>query len=391
MRITIDIRLLVKGGASGIEEYTLNLLQALLAINSENEYALFYNGFRKQSFSAQTPRSFCDRDPNSLSPRAIPNYQIIDWKIPNRLFDFSSRFFREPKIDRWLETDLVFSPHFNILAVAKAPRVITFHDLSFIHHPYFFSRKQKIWHWLQDIKRQAYSADKIIAVSQFTKNDLVNTFGIKPEKIEVIYSGIASEFNALASVPRSLSEERNDGRPYILYLGTLEPRKNIEAIIRAFNLLKAKTAFGNFCLILAGRPGWLYGNILKEAARSLFRQDIIFYGPVSSVERAGLYRGAQVFVYPSFFEGFGFPPLEAQAGGCPVVAANRASLPEILGDSALFADPWRVEDLASAIELLIMNKIKRHQFIEAGLKNANRFQWPRAAQATLDVFKSFGP
>ncbi len=381
MRITIDVRLLSRGSASGIEEYTRNLLRAMMTIDNNNDYTFFYNGLRKKPLECQVSGI---------------KYQVIDWKIPNKLFDLSSRFLSWPKIDSLIKSDLVFSPHFNILKVKKTPRVITFHDLSFIHHPYFFSWKQKFWHWLQNIKKQARQTEKIIAVSEFTKNDLVNTLGIKPEKIEVIYSGISEEFKTVDELKgyghrptvEESKKQNSSTRPYILYLGTLEPRKNVEAVIRAFNLLKTKPDFGDFRLILAGRPGWLYDNILKEASRSPFKNDIVFLGAVSGKDRVRLYSGAKVFVYPSFFEGFGFPPLEAQACGCPTVVAQRAALPEILGQSALFVDPWRVEEVAAAIEFLVNDPKLRREIIETGFLNAKRFNWQNSAEKTLKLFNS---
>lgn len=373
MQILFDVRLLGRGGTSGIEEYSRNLLHALLALDKTNQYTLFYNGLRKKPLNLNLPE--------------------VDWHLPNKLLDFSARFLDFPRIDNYVKTDLIFSPHFNILSVDKTPRVITFHDLSFLHHPDFFSWKQKFWHWLQNIKKQAQQAERIIAVSEFTKGDLVNLLGIPPEKISVIYSGISEEFCKIASgsaLAMTAGETRNDGRPYILYLGTLEPRKNVPAIIRAFNLLKQKPVFNDWQLVIAGRPGWLFNSIVKEAAASPYGEDIIFRGAVNSEERVSLYNLARVFVYPSFFEGFGFPPLEAQASGCPVVVSDRASLPEIVGESALLVNPWKIEDLASAIEQAAINDQLRGKLIKMGQENVKRFVWSKAAKETLEVFKHAG-
>lgn len=366
MRILVDVRLLAKGGRSGIEEYTHNLLHSLLTIDRDNDYILFYNGFRKQplkSFELQDTR-----------------FKIIDWKIPNKILDAAARFLAWPKLDAFIKTDLIFSPHFNILAPTKVPRVITFHDLSFVHHPRFFSQKQRWWHWFQNIKTQAMRADRIIAVSQFTKNDLVNTFGLPPEKISVIYSGIADEFKPSPTYPISNTKYQT---PYILYLGTLEPRKNIRAIIRAFNIVKNDKNFADFKLVLAGRPGWLYDAILKEIADSPYRKDIVLPGQIEPANRPQLYARASVFVYPSFFEGFGFPPLEAQACGCPVIVSNRGSLPEIIGNSGQIVEPWAIEAIADAIKKITGDPQLRQNFVVRGLQNAKRFSWPDAARQTL--------
>ncbi len=368
MRILADIRLLSRGGVSGIEEYTRNLLTSLLALDKENRYTLFYNGLRKLPLASQLPAV------------GYQNIAVIDRRIPNKIFDFSVKFLNFPAVDRFMEADVVFSPHFNILKTAK-PRVITFHDLSFLHHPYFFSRRQKFWHWMQDVRRQAAEAAKIIAVSEFTKSDLVNLLGVPSEKVEVIYSGISPEFKHLTR------PMLHDARPYILYLGTLEPRKNVAAIIRAFNVIKTYPEFSDWQLVLAGRPGWLYENINREVKASPYGADIVFAGSVKTEDRVLLYNLAKVFVYPSFFEGFGFPPLEAQACGCPVVASDRTSLPETLGESALLVNPWKIEELAEAIREAALNQKTRAHLIEAGAKNVARFNWAKAAGETLKVLQ----
>lgn len=387
MQILFDARLLGRGNLSGIEEYTGNLLRSLLSLDQDNQYSLFYNGLRKLPITHN-------------SRLTTNNYKVIDWHLPNKILDASARFLGFPAIDDFIKTDLVFSPHFNILATKKVPRVITFHDLSFLHHPQFFSWKQRFWHWLQNIKEQARSASKIIAVSEFTKSDLVNFFGIPEEKISVIYSGISNEFMSYASLQSrsaTVNESKNSQthqltnsstRPYILYLGTLEPRKNVSAIIRAFNILKRQPAFQDWQLIIAGRPGWLYENIIKEAEQSLYRKDIVFLGPVRAEERVSLYNLAKVFVYPSFFEGFGFPPLEAQACGCPAVVSDRTSLPEVVGDSALAVNPWKVEDLADAIKEAALNDTLRDKLIKAGYQNVQRFNWEKTARQTLALFNA---
>lgn len=337
-------------------------MASLRAIDRENQYDFFYNGLRS------TPLNF----PGSPS--------VINWNIPNKLLDASFHFLNWPPVDRFIKTDLVFSPHFNILKTSRAPRVITFHDLSFLHHPYFFSLKQRFWHWLQDAAGQAREARQIIAVSEFTKADLVHLLGIAPEKITTVYSGISEEF-------RRVPVADQDVRPFFLSLGTLEPRKNVPAIIQAFNILKQEAQFADWQLVIAGRPGWIHQRIDKEAARSPFRSDIIFTGSVPARERVLLYNVAKVFVYPSFFEGFGFPPLEAQACGCPVVASDRTSLPEVLGKSALLVNPWKSEELAMAMREAALNGRVRDRLVAAGLENAARFTWNAAARQTLEVFQ----
>lgn len=373
MNILTDVRLLSRGGASGIEEYTRELLGAMLELDNEDKYQFFYSGLRKAAL------------PEFLSKH--PRVTAINWNTPNKILDFSFRFLAEPKLERFFGFDIAFSPHFNMLATKK-PRVITFHDLSFIHHPHFFSRRQHVWHWLQDYKKQAERASKIIAVSQFTKSDLVELFDIPPAKITTIYSGISGDFLVLNKTNPELvsfKAAHKLEKPFILYMGTLEPRKNVTALVRAFGLLKEEPQFSDLQLVIAGGMGWLYDEVIKEIRNSSFKNDIRLFGKVKGEERVLLYNLAEAFIYPSFFEGFGFPPLEAQACGVPVVASDRTSLPEILGKSALLIDPWRVDSLSSAIRKVITEKGTRDDLVEAGLKNARRFSWKESAKMTLET------
>jgi len=376
MNILVDIRLLSRGNTSGIEEYTNNLLMNMLAIDKENKYSFFYNGIRvkKLDFNFQTQN----------------RPKIINWRIPNKLLDVTTRFFNFPNIDKFAKNDLIFSPHFNILK-SQNPRIITFHDLSFVHHPYFFRNRQKFWHWLQDYKTQALNATKIIANSEFTKCDIINTLKIPEEKIKTIYPGINPDFKKITN-QKEIQDFRTKHKidyPFILYLGTLEPRKNITAIIRAFSLLRqSQTEFKNLRLILAGKPGWLYKNILDEAKNSKSKENIIFWGPVENNKRVFLYNLAEVFIYPSFFEGFGFPPLEAQNCGCPIIVSNRTSLPEIINDSRILIDPWRIDELIEKLKNILTDETLKKKIIEDGFINAKRFNWQYSALETLKFFNS---
>lgn len=373
----MDVRLLGRGGLSGVEEYTTEVFNHLIKADAENSYTLFYNGLRKKPLPGEWLQK--------------KNVSVIDSRMPNRLMDLSVRTFSFPKIDRFIKTDLIFSPHFNILKSFRAPRIMTFHDLSFIHHPYFFSFRQKFWNWLQDYKKQAKAAAKIIADSEFTKSDLINELEISEEKIAVIYPGINPLFKKLDHNNPALNEFKKKyslNFPYLLYLGTLEPRKNIPAVIRAFSWLKDNPHFKDLRLVIAGRPGWLYKDILKEAAASKSKNHIIFWGPVESAHRVFLYNLAWVFVYPSFFEGFGFPPLEAQACGSPTIVADRTSLPEVVENSALLVNPWKIEELKNALEEILTNETTKTRLIKAGFGNVRRFTWEQTANQILKIFNS---
>ena len=377
MRILIDVRVIGRGGASGIEEYARELVTTLLTVDHANEYILFTNSFRR-------------KDPLPESWRTNPRVRIVNWHIPNKLLDASVRLFGVPAIDRLIPADIVFSPHFTILKAARAPRIITFHDLAFLHHPNFFRLRQRFWHWLQDYRRQAREAAHLISVSEFTKHDLIESLGIPEKKISAVRSGVSPRFRPLTKADPELEQfkkRRGLTFPFILSLGTLEPRKNVAATIRAFTLLKRENRFADLRLVIAGRRGWLYRNILREAASSPAHGHIIFLGPVAPHERVFLYNLASVFVYPSFFEGFGFPPLEAQACGTPVVVADRTSLAEVVGDSGIRVNPWRTEALADALRALLTEEALHRTLKEKGLANARGFTWENAAERTLRLFR----
>ncbi len=377
MNILIDIRLLGHGGNSGIREYTRRLTEHLITSDSENRYLLLYAGFRKTPL----PESWLTR----------PNVSLINWHVPNKLLDASARFFDVPKIDTATGADIVLSPNLNILRFARTSHVMTFHDLSFIHYPSFFSLKQRMWHKLQDWRREAERAAHLIADSEFTKSDLV-ALGFQTEKISVVYPGVHPSFRPL---PKDDPERgvfrrrRKIASPFLLSLGTLEPRKNIPAAIRAFTILKQRHAWKDLSFVIAGSPGWLYHEIIREARASHASRDIIFLGPVADSERILLYNEARAFVYPSFFEGFGFPPLEAQSCGCPVVVSNRTSLPEIIGGSGITVDPWKVTDLVEGLASAMEDGQKRTALIEAGYVNAARFRWEKTASRMQHILKNF--
>ena len=353
MKILIDTRLLRKGNTSGVEEYTKLLIENILAIDQKNSYEFFSRFF-----------------------------------LPNKILDISAKFFNYPKIDKFFKPDLVFSPHFNNIPLENTPRVLTIHDLSFVHHPDFFSNRHKFWHYLQDIEKQISKAKIILTDSDFTKSDLINTFHVSHEKIKRVYPGLNNKFKRIHPDEQILAKYKIK-KPYLLYLGTLEPRKNVISLVEAFEILKTAKKFKDLNLVIAGGRGWLYKEILKKINSSQFKEDIILTGSVEEGDKVHIYNGAEVFIYPSFFEGFGFPPLEAQACGVPVVASTRTSLPETLGNSAVLVDPWRIGDLAHAIEEILINPNWKIYLVSAGFRNSKRFSWKKTAEEIISIFENF--
>ncbi|HRY52369.1 MAG TPA: glycosyltransferase family 1 protein [Candidatus Portnoybacteria bacterium] len=376
MIIGIDLRVLAKGTRSGIEEYTINLLSRLLSLDKNIKFKLFYNAFNQ-----------VELDYDWLK---LPNVELKKFYIPNRfIFDPLAKFFRWPKVDQLLGgCDVFFAPHFLLSPVSKdCKKVITFHDLSFEYFPEFFSWRKRFWHSFLAPRQRALEADKIIAVSGSTKEDLADIYGAALEKIKTIHSGVGEEFRPMEQ-EACFAVSKKYGLPakFILYFGTLEPRKNLVGLIKSYEILREKIPQGSPApaLVLAGSAGWLADEIFNAARKSLFAPDIKLIGFVDPEDKPQLFNLASVFVYPSFFEGFGFPPLEAMACGVPTITSHTSSFPEVVGDSALMVDPYNFEEIAWAVKEVWQDDNLKKELIMEGLERVKDFSWDKCAQETLD-------
>ncbi|MEK7452912.1 MAG: glycosyltransferase family 1 protein [Patescibacteria group bacterium] len=375
MNIGFDLRTIAQGRQTGVEEYTLSILREILKSKDDN-FLLFYNAFSK-----------IDLEEDILNKE---NVFLNDFNIPNKLL-YIFLLFNIPKFDKIVGgTDVFFSPHFlSAPTTKKTKKIITFHDLSFLHYPEFFLFKKKYWHLSQHPKKQAMEADRIIAISESTKSDLVNFYNIKEEKISVIYSGVGESFKQISKNNKNLERVKNKYNlpdNFILYLGTIEPRKNILGIIEAFEAVREKRKIS---LVIAGSFGWLFSDIIKRVKISKFRDDIIFTNFIDQDDKVYLYNLAEIFVYPSFFEGFGFPPLEAMASGVPTITSNCSSLPEVVGNAGIMIDPYKPSEIAEAIDMVLEDNNLRNILSIRGVDQAKNFNWQKTGIETLNIIKSF--
>lgn len=383
MRICIDARCLMEGRRTGVEEYTLNLLLNLFEIDKKNDYVLFINSAKNPKFNFSIFSKF-----KNVTPKRF--------RIPNKLLNFLFWYIGWPKIDRLVGgADILFSPNIIFGSFSKSVMfVAVIHDLSFERCPEFLSFKRKWWHIFINPKKICQKAKKIISVSSSTRNDISSVYKINPKKITVISSAVSDKFRLISrNDERLIKVKEKYHLPYkfILFLGTIEPRKNISGIVRAFEVFQeyAQSCHSEellkYELIIAGESGWKNEEIFSQINSSCFKNKIKIINFIPEDDKPYLYNLASLFVYPSFFEGFGFPPLEAMKCGVPVISSNNSSLPEIVGSAGIMIDPEKPDEIFRAIKEILENRELKVKLIQKGFKKADDFNWKKTAQETLKL------
>lgn len=372
MRIAVDARPLLAKQISGIPEYTGRLIDALATAHPEVDWQLFYSGWRQ-------------RPDNWLNLKEKPNISWHPLKCPNKLINGAAWLFDRPRLDKYCPADVWLLPHFNFTPLTgRIPTVLTIHDLSFLRQPEFFSWRRRFWHASLHLPRLINKVDRIVAISENTKRDLMELLAVPEEKITVIYSAANPDFQPIApSDPRLVNCRQKYDLPkrFILSLATCEPRKNLVNIIRAYDNLRQRCSELKDCpLVIAGGQGWKQGAAKRAWRQSVYRSDIHWLGYLSADELPALYNLASLIVYPSFYEGFGLPVLEAMACGRPVITAAATALPEVAGTAALLVDPADSQALSRAMEQVLTDRQLAEQLAQAGLQQAGQFSWSKTAE-----------
>jgi glycosyltransferase involved in cell wall biosynthesis len=360
---------------AGIGRYTRALVGALLDEPDDLEYVLYY----ARATTRPTGEGAVRR--NGVATRALPLSEralTILWhrlRLPLPMEVFTGH------------VDLVHSPNYLLPPRRRARGIVTVLDLSFLLYPECADRGLVAF-LEQAVPLSVAAADLVVAISEQTKRDLVALLDVPPERVAVVPLGVEPHFRpmtdeaALAAVRARLGI----AEPFILSVGTLEPRKNLTLLIAAFARLKRGRRWPHR-LVLAGQPGWLYEDVFRAVERFGLADDVIFPGYVAEADLPALYSAADVFAYPSRYEGFGLPPLEALACGTPVVCADASSLPEVVGDAALLVPPTDEAALATALERLLEDTTLRATLRQRGLARAARFTWAACAAQMRELYR----
>lgn len=280
--------------------------------------------------------------------------------------------------------DVLHSPDFIPPFARRGPTVITVHDLAFLRFPEILTPESARYYG--QVGRAVEHAAGVIAVSAATKADMVELLGARPERISVIHHGVDAAFRP--AMERDYTATLSGLPPtFLLWVGTLEPRKGLPLLLEAFSLALPRLREELATLVLVGPEGWLTDDLRQRAERLGVAHRVRFTGQVSRAEQVRLYQAAWAFVFPSLYEGFGLPPLEAMACGTPVIAANVSAMPEVLGDAAVLTPAQDVDALADAIVALADDPERRASLRAAGVQHAARFRWEDAARQTLAVYR----
>jgi glycosyltransferase involved in cell wall biosynthesis len=377
MKIGIDIRSLMDANYSGVPNFTWKLVDELLRLDQINEYKLYYNSW--QDVSKKIPAF------------NFANAGIVATHYPNKIFNYClQKNCHYPQIDRLLGVDLVWLPHTNFIALSDSCRkIITIHDLSFIRYPQFFSWRKNIWHQLLNLNKILSQFDTIVAVSDNTKRDLEELLNIPPEKIKVIYPGGEGITQVSLSEVKAVQTKYNLPDNYFLYVGNLEPRKNVASIILAFDeFITEHPEYSNYDLVIAGGKGWKCRDIFSAYENANHKEKIHLLGYISDTEKKALYASAKILIYPSFYEGFGFPVLEAMTAGVPVITSANSSLPEVARDAALLINPFNITEIKTAMREILKNTNLTDRLKAKGKLVSAEFTWEKTAREYQQLFST---
>lgn len=390
MLIGIDASRAATAQRTGTETYSLHLIRALLKLGSGHRFRLYTNGQPPEGLFG--PENLGDMFRAEMQSRASSSspYSAVASGAEIRSIPFP-RLWTHLRLSAEMALrppDVLFVPAHVIPLLHPAVSVVTVHDLGYLHYPEShraWDRRYLDWSTRWSARRAA----AVLVDSAATGRDLAQAYGIPPAKTRVVYLGRDERLRRVEDLDlvTRTRVRYNLGERYLLYVGTLQPRKNLARVVEAFVQLAGQPELSNVQLVLAGKKGWLYDTLFARVSQLGLDGRVVFPGYVPDEDLPALLSGAIAFVYPSLYEGFGIPVLEAGACGVPVITSNTSSLPEVAGDAALLVDPHDVDAIADAMYRIITDEALRAELARRGLENVKRFSWEKCARETLAVLE----
>lgn len=384
LRVTIDTSPILPK-PSGIGFYVVKLLEEIAQLVTEQTahpaiaFEPMYQISLKQALRG-----------NFAAPQPLPNYPNLRYfplpvKVTNLLMRYP-KLFLPPFEAMFGFGDIFHGTNYTVFPLRRSRKVMTIYDLTFIKYPHYSNAVVQAY--ADRVRRCLKWTDLVLTISHSSKRDIVELLGVAEERVVVTH--LASRYSVADAGRREIAPTIAGfplDRPFILFVSTIEPRKNLLGLLEAFDHLK-KTQQIPHDLVLVGQKGWLYAEIFQRIDRSVYREAIHHLDYLSNTEVADFYRYADVFVYPSHYEGFGLPVLEAMTLGCPVVCSDNSSLPEVAGDAAILVDASEAMQLAAGIGKIVGDRAFRDALIQKGLLQAQKFTWRSTAEQTLQAYRS---
>ncbi len=370
MRILFDARVLMNPEPSGVGQYSSVLLQELTR-RLPQQWLVYQNRWSSQF---------------GHLPELPTATAIARTHYPNKLLNLMGAWGFNPKLRQ--PVDLILSPHLNAIRQNNVPRLITIHDLTFVKFPHLLSRQNRLWHnWMATAAKQA---DHLITLSHATKDDMIKCWRINPSRISVIYPGLMP----IAPIDAALTQQvlnrfKLRARAYFFFVGDIAPRKNIPNLLAAWTKVVHQSPYRDFKLVLSGKMGYRESTFHQQVSDLHLTNHLVLTGYLDDTMKTALFGEALALAYPSLYEGFGLPILEAFQLGVPVLTAAIAAMPEIAGGAALYVNPYEIDDIAQGLTTLIDHSVLRSTLVQAGKQRLRHFNWEQAATTYQELFQRF--